>query len=87
LIVTFAPKSKLLVVDDNPINLDTLLSLLADDYDLRVAIDGEAALNLIADDFLPDLILLDIMLPGVDGYEVCRRLKADRATQHILLSF
>ncbi|MDA3903494.1 MAG: PAS domain S-box protein [Desulfuromusa sp.] len=87
LIFTASQKSKLLAVDDSAINLITLLALLGENYDLRVASDGEAALSLIASDFLPDLILLDIMMPGMDGYEVCRRLKSDKATQHIPIIF
>jgi two-component system NtrC family sensor kinase len=78
---------QLLLVDDSPMNLDTLLATLGDSYDLRVAIDGQAALDLIAGGYRPDLILLDIMLPGMDGYDVCRILKADEKTSNIPIIF
>ncbi len=80
-------KSKLLIIDDSAINLDLLVSSLGDMYDLRTAIDGKIALTLIAEGFCPDLILLDIMMPGMDGYEVCRRLKSDKSTQYIPIIF
>jgi signal transduction histidine kinase len=69
-------KSKILIVDDNPANNEIVQEILSDDYRLRMAATGEQALN-IAADFRPDLILLDIMMPGMNGYEVCRRLRAD----------
>lgn len=78
---------QLLLVDDSASNLDTLLATLGDRYDLRIAIDGQAALDLIATDYLPDLILLDIMMPGLDGYDVCRALKADEKTRDIPIIF
>lgn len=65
-----------LVVDDTEANVDILVEALGDDYDVSVAIDGESALEAVAED-PPDIILLDIMMPGIDGYEVCRRLKQD----------
>ncbi len=71
----------ILVVDDTPTNLMLLSSLLKDDYRVQVANTGEKALAIAASDSPPDLILLDIMMPGMDGYEVCRRLKRARA-QH-----
>jgi len=78
---------QLLLVDDSAINLDSLVATLGDSYDLRTAIDGATALDLIADGFLPDLVLLDIMMPGMDGYDVCRWLKSDPATCHIPVVF
>ncbi|NOQ41568.1 MAG: response regulator, partial [Desulfuromusa sp.] len=54
---------QLLLVDDSAINLDTLLATLGDSYDLRIAIDGQSALDLISSGYLPDLILLDVMMP------------------------
>ncbi|MCD6582157.1 MAG: response regulator [Desulfuromusa sp.] len=78
---------QLLLVDDSAMNLDTLLATLGDSYDLRIAIDGQSALDLIASDYLPDLILLDIMMPGLDGYDVCRKLKADEKTREIPIIF
>ncbi|MCB2189653.1 MAG: two-component system response regulator [Deltaproteobacteria bacterium] len=65
-----------LVVDDTEANLDILVEALGDIYDVSVAIDGESALEAVAEN-PPDIILLDIMMPGIDGYEVCQRLKAD----------
>ena len=68
------PKKKILTVDDNPFNNEIIQEILSDDYDLQMATTGEEALK-IATDFRPDLILLDIMMPGMNGYEVCRRLR------------
>ena len=76
----------LLVVDDTAANIDILLDALGEDYAIRVATDGEAALNSVKK-FPPDLILLDIMMPGMDGFEACRRLKVDPATQDIPIIF
>lgn len=70
-------KHKILIVDDVRANLDVLQRILsAEGYNLSVALEGEIALK-IASRLKPDIILLDIMMPGIDGYEVCRRLKAD----------
>ncbi len=76
----------ILVVDDAETNIDILVDLLADDYDVAVAMDGESALEITVED-APDLILLDIIMPGIDGYEVCRRLKADPETASIPIIF
>ncbi len=76
----------ILVVDDTVANVDILVYALENDYDVMVAMDGESALESVAY-HRPDLILLDIMMPGMDGYEVCRRLKADAATRHIPIIF
>ena len=68
---------RILIADDQPMNVDILQTRLAvHGYDILTARDGEEALT-IARAQLPDLILLDIMMPKVDGIEVCRRLKAD----------
>jgi len=67
-------KKKILIVDDNQSSIEIFQEILSDDYDLQMATTGEEALK-IATDFRPDLILLDILLPGIDGYEVCRRLR------------
>ena len=66
----------ILVVDDTPQNLSLMSGLLRDDYRVLVANHGERALSLISGDSRPDLILLDVMMPEIDGFEVCRRLKA-----------
>jgi len=67
--------AKILVVDDEKFYVDVVVELLNNDYKVVVAMDGEQALRRAVTDPLPDLILLDIMMPGMDGYEVCRRLK------------
>jgi CheY-like chemotaxis protein len=79
-------QQKILVVDDEPINIDVLGGLLKQDYRLIVAKNGERALK-AAQSGNPDLILLDIMMPDMDGYEVCRRLKADKSTREIPVIF
>ena len=75
-----------LVVDDTPVNLSLLSNLLKEDYRIKVANNGIKALELAASS-LPDLVLLDIMMPVMDGYEVCRRLKADHITCDIPVIF
>jgi DNA-binding response OmpR family regulator len=65
---------KILAVDDNPNNTAIIEELFGEHYDLRTASNGEDAIK-IALEFEPDLVLLDIMMPGMDGYEVCRRLR------------
>jgi putative two-component system response regulator len=73
------PKSKqtVLIVDDTPENLTVMNGLLREHYRTKVASNGARALRIAEDNPRPDLILLDIMMPGMDGYEVCRRLKRD----------
>jgi putative two-component system response regulator len=78
--------SNVLVVDDTETNIDILVETLGDAYDVSVAMDGESALEDIAER-APDLILLDIMMPGMDGYEVCEKLKKDDATKNIPVIF
>jgi len=68
-------KPRLLIVDDTQSNLEVLLGILSDEYDVRVALDGEKALKLVSK-VQPHLILLDVMMPVMDGYEVCRRMRA-----------
>lgn len=76
----------LLIVEDSPENRMLLIHLLKDSYRLKVAINGEQALEVVQLE-LPDLILLDIIMPGIDGYEVCRRLKAEPSTSKIPVIF
>ncbi len=77
----------MLLVDDNPVNLDVLVETLGHEgYDILVATNGMQALS-IAQQRLPDLILLDINMPEMDGYEVCRRLKEADQTQAIPILF
>lgn len=80
-------RAKILIVDDTPENLDILMEALGAQYAVIAARDGEKALALAQRQPPPDLILLDIMMPGIDGYEVCRRLKAMEATQDIPVIF
>ncbi len=76
-----------LVVDDTPANIDILLEGLGSEpYEVAVAIDGEAALEFVADT-VPDLVLLDVMMPGIDGYEVCKQLKENPATAKVPVIF
>ena len=77
----------ILVVDDQPDNLMLMSELLMDRYQVRVAGSGAKALRLMQSDPRPDLVLLDIMMPEMDGYEVCRQLKADPATRDIPVIF
>jgi putative two-component system response regulator len=77
----------ILVVDDTPDNLALMSNLLMDDYKVKIANDGEKALKIAASDSPPDLILLDITMPGMDGYEVCQRLKLDPRTMNIPVIF
>ena len=81
-----ASMETILVVDDTESNIDILVDVLDEKYDIRVALDGQSALE-IAESEHPDLILLDIMMPGMDGYEVCRRLKRSEKTQDIPVIF
>jgi signal transduction histidine kinase len=77
----------ILVVDDNPTNLSVISQALRSvGWQVRIAVDGEDALSKIAQK-TPELILLDIQMPGIDGFEVCRRLKADAATANIPIIF
>ena len=74
-------QEKILTVDDDPNNITIVEELLEDNYDLKTATSGEQALE-IAKDFRPDIILLDIMMPGMNGYEVCRRLREHYTSEH-----
>ena len=81
------PIATVLVVDDTPDNLTLMGSLLREHFLVKVANHGEKALKIAQSDTPPDLILLDIMMPEMDGYEVCRRLKAAAATRDIPVIF
>lgn len=80
-------KSTILIVDDAPDNIALLSSLLKGTYRVKAAIEGKRALEIAAGDDAPDLILLDIIMPGMDGYEVCRLLKRDSRTADIPVIF
>jgi putative two-component system response regulator len=81
------PKQSILVVDDTPENIDLLTEVLADEYRIRVATSGEKALKIVYSDEPPDLILLDIMMPGLSGLEICRRLKSNPDRRRIPIIF
>ncbi|MDO9042543.1 MAG: sigma-54 dependent transcriptional regulator [Desulfocapsaceae bacterium] len=85
--IDFTERATILVVDDTPENLTLMNSLLKDDYKVKVANNGEKALKIAASDSPPNLILLDIMMPGMDGYEVCRQLKSAPQTMNIPVIF
>src|SRR6478752_2533916 len=70
-----------LVVDDTPDNLQLMSGLLKDEYRVKVANSGERALKIVGSDDPPDIVLLDIMMPEMDGYEVCKRIKAFKPTR------
>lgn len=78
---------RLLFVDDVPANIRILVEMLRLEYDVIFADNGPDALQLAAEDPQPDLILLDIMMPRMDGYEVCRKLKGNQATREIPVMF
>ncbi|MBF0295152.1 MAG: PAS domain S-box protein [Magnetococcales bacterium] len=82
-----AARPSILIVDDAPENLDVLKTALMEEYMVRPAINGQVALRLAGLDPQPDLILLDVMMPGMDGFEVCRRLKASEITREIPVIF
>jgi serine phosphatase RsbU (regulator of sigma subunit) len=77
----------ILIVDDTPTNLGVISGALTDTYKTKVATNGQKALALASADEKPDLILLDVVMPEMDGYEVCTRLKADPATREIPVIF
>jgi putative two-component system response regulator len=80
-------KNTILVVDDTPENIDVLFGVLSPNYKVKAAPNGLKALKIAQGEKPPDLILLDIMMPEMDGYEVCRRLKEDERTRDIPVIF
>ncbi len=80
-------RKTILIVDDTPDNISLLSGLLKESYKIKVATNGHKALKIACSDTQPDLILLDIMMPEMDGYEVCTRLKADEITREIPVIF
>jgi CheY-like chemotaxis protein len=76
-----------LVVDDTPANIDILINMLSGSYRVRVATTGAVALKLAEKEPRPNLVLLDVYMPGMDGHEVCRQLKANPATAQIPVLF
>jgi len=82
-----ADKKLVLIVDDTPTNIAVVSGLLKDSFQTKVATNGEKALAIATGSEKPDLILLDVMMPGMDGYEVCRKLKDNAATRDIPVIF
>jgi len=76
-----------LIVDDMPENIDVLRGILKDHYKLKIATDGHKALQIANGEQKPDVVLLDIMMPDIDGYEVCRQLKENYNTTDIPVIF
>ena len=72
-----------LIVDDSSINIDILTAILNVNYTVKSASDGEEALEILRVEPYPDLILLDVMMPGMNGYEVCAKLKQNSNTSQI----
>lgn len=79
--------AKILVVDDTPLNIEILADILESNYDLTIATSGQRALSLLNEGYQPNLILLDVMMPVMDGYDVCCVLKQNVSTQHIPVIF
>jgi putative two-component system response regulator len=82
-----ADMQKVLIVDDTPENIQVLMETLKGKYKIVAAINGQKALQIAAMDPVPDIILLDIMMPGLDGYQVCEKLKSDEKTRNIPVIF
>ncbi|MBF0160393.1 MAG: SpoIIE family protein phosphatase [Magnetococcales bacterium] len=82
-----ANQPTIMIVDDSPDNITVLEEALSSDYAIRVAINGHGAIKAVSVDPLPDLILMDVTMPDMDGYSVCRLLKANLLTRHIPIIF
>ena len=83
--MTDARKSRILIADDEPFNRELLEAYLAEgDYELEYAVDGQETLDKTAS-FNPDLILLDVMMPKLSGFEVCEKLKKDPQTSSVMI--
>lgn len=76
----------ILIVDDTETNIDILIAILGETYDISVALDGKSTLEYLEED-LPDCILLDVKMPGIDGFEVCRRIKSKERIKNIPIIF
>lgn len=83
---TAVHKQSVMVVEDCEPDIDALVACLSDNYQVRVATDGDSALKKIRED-VPDIVLLDILMPGMDGFEVCRQIKEDPGLKDVLIIF
>jgi len=82
-----AEKKQILIVDDSPPDIQLLMKNLKDDYAIVVATTGEKALEIVSKDSKPCVILMDVMMPGMNGYETCEKIKAQDETKHIDVIF
>ncbi len=80
-------KRTILVVDDTPENIDVLVGILKAEYKVKAALNGNVAIKIAQSDHPPDLILLDIMMPEMNGYQVAETLKSDPDTRNIPIIF
>ena len=80
-------KHTLLIVDDVQENIDILVNLLGSKYNTKVAINGESAVKIATSKYLPDLFLLDILMPDMDGFKVCKRIRAEKPKREIPIIF
>jgi len=80
-------ETSILIVDDEPTNIKILGESLSGDYTISAANNGEEALRLVQEEMKPDLILLDIKMPGMTGFEVCKKIKANKETEDISVIF
>jgi CheY-like chemotaxis protein len=81
-----AGRGKIIIVDDEPLNREIMEEILEQDYDLHFAVSGQECLDM-APQVQPELILLDVSMPGMSGYDVCKQLKGDRRTRDIQVTF
>lgn len=77
-------RPKIMIVDDDPTNIEIVTEILEDSYEIKSVYSGEEALEEIYS-FKPDIVLLDIMMPGIDGYEVCKIIRADERIKDITI--
>lgn len=77
---------KILVVDDDAVNLDVIEEALDNEYNIKTCLNGEETLNVI-EQYNPDIVLLDIMMPGIDGYEVCQKIRENPNLYHTKIIF
>lgn len=73
---------RILIVEDNPVNLDIFQEIFEDDFSIKMVTDGQQALDVI-DDYMPKVVLLDVMMPNMDGYEVCRIIRSRESLKNI----